>query len=176
MKAQIFVNRETLKAIQAPIKSRYQNEPESALDKLHAMGIVDFDPPGCRVALPCNNGMEITTGLHPKAGGDGQLACSGDMLLQALVSCAGTTLAAVSISMGLRITHATIEAVGTMDFRGTLGVSRNVPVGLTKIEMRFHLETPADKSQIEKLVQLTERYCVVYQTLAQSVAIESQLR
>ncbi len=167
------MDREALRAIQAPLKQQYQLEPESALAQLHAVGFVDFNRPGCRVALPCNDGREITAGLHPKAGGDGSLACSGDMLLQALVTCAGTTLAAVSISMGLEIAEARIEAIGTMDFRGTMGVDRSTPIGFTEIEMRFQIESAVDGAQIEKLIQLTERYCVVYQTLAKGVPVRA---
>jgi uncharacterized OsmC-like protein len=107
-------------------------------------------------------------------GGDGTQACSGDMLLQALVTCAGTTLAAVATSLGLEISEARIEAIGTMDFRGTLGIDRTVPVGFTHIDMIFRLTTNTEASLIEKLLQLTERYCVVFQTLAKGVTIRSQ--
>ena len=134
------MDRETLKAVQAPLKLRYQDEPSSALAVLRASGTVDFARTGCRVDILANDGDQITAGLHPMAGGDGSLACSGDMLLQALVSCAGTTLAAVSTSMGLAISSARIEALGTMDFRGTMGVDRATPVGFTAIEMRFQLK------------------------------------
>ena len=165
------MDRETLKAVQAPLKQHYQAEPSTAVARLHALGTIDFSLLGCRVALPANNGREITAGLHPKAGGDGSQACSGDLLLQALVTCAGTTLAAVSISMGLEIIEAKIEAIGTLDFRGTLGVDRATPVGFSEIELRFDLESTAESPQIDKLIQLTERYCVVFQTLAKGVAI-----
>ncbi len=165
------MDRETLKAVQAPLKQHYQAEPSTAVARLHALGTIDFSLPGCRVALPANNGREITAGLHPKAGGDGSQACSGDLLLQALVTCAGTTLAAVSISMGLEIKEAKIEAIGTLDFRGTLGVDRATPVGFSGIELRFDLKSTAESLQIDKLIQLTERYCVVFQTLAKGVAI-----
>jgi uncharacterized OsmC-like protein len=108
------------------------------------------------------------------AGGDGSAACSGDMLLQALATCAGTTLAAVAISMGLTIRAAEVEVIGTMDFRGTLGVDKSVPVGFSHIEILFHVQSDAISDQIEKLVQLTERYCVVYQTLSKGVAMSSR--
>lgn len=166
------MDRETLKALQAPLKERYQADPSSAVATMHAVGTVMFDPPGCRVDVLQNNGREITAGLHPYAGGDGSMACSGDMLLQALVTCAGTTLAAVAISMGLDVTAATIRATGTMDFRGTLGVDRSAPVGMTAITMQFELKGTATDEQIAKLIQLTERYCVVYQTLKAAVTIQ----
>ena len=146
------MDRETLKAVQAPLKQQYQEDPKSAIAILHAEGTVDFHSLGCRVALPCNNGREIIAGLHPKAGGDGAHACSGDMLLQALVTCAGTTLAAVSISMGLKIEEAKLEATGLMDFRGTLGVDRTAPIGLTSIDLQFSIRADADSEQIQKLL------------------------
>lgn len=167
------MNRETLKTLQAPMKERYQQEPSTAMAQLRAEGIVDFSRIGCSVDLPSNNGTRITAGLHPKVGGDGTQACSGDMLLQALVTCAGTTLAAVATSLGLDISAARIEAIGTMDFRGTLGVDRTIPVGFTHIELIFRLTTTAEASLVEKLLQLTERYCVVFQTLAKGVTIKS---
>lgn len=167
------MKREALKSLQVPLKERYQQDPSAAVAHLHAEGTVDFVRVGCSVNLPSNNGTQITAGLHPKVGGDGTQACSGDMLLQALVTCAGTTLAAVATSLGANITAARIEAVGTMDFRGTLGVDRTIPVGFTHIEMIFRLTTDADASLVEKLLQLTERYCVVFQTLAHGVSIRS---
>lgn len=168
------MDRETLKALQAPLKQQYQAEPQTAVATLHAVGIIDFQLPGCRVALPFNDGRDAIAGLHPKAGGDGTAACSGDMLLQSLVTCAGTTLAVVATAMGLSVASAKVEATGTMDFRGTLGVDRTVPVGLSSIELQFYLETSADNEQIEKLIQLTERYCVVLQTLTHGVRVSSQ--
>lgn len=167
------MDRETLKALQAPLKERYQTDPSSAVATMHAVGTVIFDPPGCRVDMLQNNGREIIAGLHPFAGGDGSMACSGDLLLQALVTCAGTTLAAVTISMGLDVTAATIRATGKMDFRGTLAVERSAPVGMTTISLQFDLIGTATDEQIAKLIQLTERYCVVYQTLKAGVAIQS---
>jgi len=167
------MEREKLKALQSPLKQQYQANPASAMAELRAEGVVDFDIPGCRVTLPCNNGHEIVAGLHPKVGGDGKSACSGDMLLQALVTCAGTTLAAVATSMELQISVTRIEALGTMDFRGTLGVDRAAPVGFTNIQLLFHLETSATAEQVEKLLSLTERYCVVYQTLHKGVPMTS---
>lgn len=167
------MEREKLRALQAPLKQQYQADPASAMAELRAEGVVDFDVPGCRVTLPCNNGQEVVAGLHPKVGGDGTAACSGDMLLQALVTCAGTTLAAVATSMELPISTARIEAIGTLDFRGTLGVDRAAPVGFTKIQLLFHLDTSAAAEQVEKLLSLTERHCVVYQTLHKGVPMTS---
>lgn len=168
-----MMDRESLKALQAPLKLQYQSAPEQALAILQAVGTVDFGRIGCRVELPPNDGTHSDAGLHPKAGGNGSMACSGDMMLQALVSCAGTTLAAVTTSLGLPVISAKIEAQGTMDFRGTLGVDRATPVGFTEIEMRFHIESSADADQITKLIQLTERYCVVLQTLKHGVKINA---
>ena len=168
------MDRETLKALQAPLKQQYQSDPQTAVATLHAVGIVDFQLPGCRAALPCNDGRDAIAGLHSKAGGDGTAACSGDMLLQSLVTCAGTTLAVVATAMGLSVTTARIEANAEMDFRGTLGIDRSVPVGLTSIELLFNIETSASDEQVEKLIQLTERYCVVLQTLIKGVAVTSR--
>lgn len=174
LKDTTIMDRETLKSVQAPLKQLYQTQPEAAIARLQATGVVDFERIGCRVALPCHDDAEIIAGLHPKAGGDGVLACSGDMLLQALVSCAGTTLAAVATAMGLPITSARIEAIGHMDFRGTLGVDRSVPIGLTGIELVFHIESEAQPEQVQKLIQLAERYCVVLQTLTAGVRVSSR--
>ena len=167
------MDRDSLKALQTPLKQLYQSNPESAIAELHAEGHVDFDQLSCRVAIPPNNGTDILAGLHPKAGGDGSQACSGEILLQALVTCAGTTLAAVSTAMGLPVRSAHIQARGIMDFRGTLGVDRSVPVGLTKIDLNFRLDSDAQTEQLDKLIQLTERYCVVLQTLKMSVPINA---
>ena len=134
---------------------------------------MEFDVPGCRVALPCNDGKFIKAGLHPNAGGDGTQACSAELLLQALVTCAGTTLAAVSISMGLQISQALVYAKGLLDFRGTMGVDRSVPVGFTSVEMLFRIDTQADETSVRKLIELTERYCVIYQTLIASTPVTS---
>lgn len=167
------MTKDELRTLQAPLKERYQSSPADAAAILRATGIVDFVRIGCRVEIPPNDGKSITAGLHPKAGGDGSLACSGDMLLQALVSCAGTTLAAVATAMDLPIRAATIVADGSMDFRGTLGVDRSVPVGLTSITMRFEIDSSVSSEQLDKLIQLTERYCVVARTLSASVPITS---
>jgi uncharacterized OsmC-like protein len=165
----------TLRAVQAPVKQLYQNHPDAGLAELSAEGHVDFERIGCHVPLLTNNGHRILAGLHPAAGGNGMAACSGEMLLQALVSCAGTTLAAVAVSMGLRMQAATVKAVGRMDFRGTMGVSRETPVGMTDIQLLFSLQTDAPKDTVSKLVQLTERYCVVLRTLTGDCTVRSEI-
>lgn len=167
------MDRDALKALQAPLKQRYQGDPAAAIAELHATGIVDFANLNCRVAILANDGTEIIAGLHPMAGGDGSAACSGDMLLQALVTCAGTTMAVVATAMGLEIRDAHIEAIGIMDFRGTLGVDRTVPVGFTSIVLRFHIDSDVPAEQLDKLIQLTERYCVVLQTLQHAVPVSA---
>ncbi len=167
------MDRETLKSLQAPLKLQYQTSPETANVCLAAEGIVEFDTPGCRVAIPQNDGRFIKAGLHPNAGGDGTQACSGEILLQSLVTCAGTTLAAVSISMGLQITQAHVYSRGWLDFRGTMGVDRSSPVGFTRIELEFRIETETDNSVVGKLIELTERYCVIYQTLITGTTVTS---
>jgi uncharacterized OsmC-like protein len=169
------MDRETLRALQAPLKLQYQLSPDTANVCLKAEGVVEFDVPGCRVALPCNDGKFIKAGLHPNAGGDGTQACSAELLLQALVTCAGTTLAAVSISMGLQISQAMVSAKGWLDFRGTMGVDRSVPIGFTSVEMLFRIDTQADETSVRKLIELTERYCVIYQTLLVSTPVTSVL-
>lgn len=168
------MDRDALKALQSPLKQQFQANPESAIAQLRVVGTVDFRAVGCRSVMLAHDGSQITAGLHPMAGGDGTAACSGDMLLQALATCAGTTLAAVAISMGLTVNAAEVEVVGTMDFRGTLGVDKSVPVGFSHIEILFHVQTDDSSDQIEKLVQLTERYCVVYQTLSKGVTLSSR--
>ena len=168
------MDRETLRALQAPLKLQYQLSPDIANVCLEAEGVVEFDVPGCRVALPCNDGKFIKAGLHPNAGGDGTQACSAELLLQALVTCAGTTLAAVSISMGLQIRQALVNAKGWLDFRGTMGVDRSAPVGFASVELLFQIDTQADENAVRKLIELTERYCVIYQTLIASTPVNSR--
>jgi uncharacterized OsmC-like protein len=170
------MDRETFRAMQAPVKALYTERPERAVVELRAEGEVDFERLGCRVKLLANDGEQIFAGLHSAAGGDGLAACSGELLLQALVTCAGTTLAAVSKALGLRLDSALVLAVGRMDFRGTLGVDRAVPVGLTGVELEFYLrgDLPADSRK--KLLELTERCCVVLQTLRGGVGVRSVIR
>lgn len=154
-----------LRALQAPLKSQYREAPETALITLHAEGQLGAESISCDV----NTGQAIVeAGLHPATGGDGSWACSGDMLLQALVACAGVTLRAVATALDISIRGGTVRAEGELDFRGTLGVSREAPVGFKDIRLSFELDTDADEEQLATLLKLSERYCVVYQTLRQS--------
>ena len=159
-----------LKAAQAPLKERYRTEPEAARVTLRAEGRLGEAEVSCRV----DTGRALVeAGLHPATGGTGLLACSGDMLLQALVACAGVTLAAVATALGLEVSG-TVHAEGDLDFRGTLGVGKDdgVPVGFTAIRLRFALESDADDDSLATRQRLTERYCVVYQTLASGVPVD----
>ena len=152
---------EELRALQAPLKQRYREQPEAAMITLSAHGSLD-------AGLSCSveTGQAIVhAGLHPATGGNGLAACSGDMLLQALVACAGVTLRAVATALGVPVHGGTVTAEGDLDFRGTLGVHREAPVGFADIRLRFDLETDASPEQLEQVLKLTERYCVVYQTL-----------
>jgi uncharacterized OsmC-like protein len=154
----------TLRAMQQPLKDAYRDNPDQAVVTLRASGELGEEEVSCSVAT--GRALAVA-GLHPATGGDGSLACSGDMLLQALVACAGVTLRSVATSMNLPVTGGTVEAEGDLDFRGTLAVSKDAPVGFTAIRLRFALETEASAEQVETLLKLTLRYCVVYQTLAQ---------
>jgi uncharacterized OsmC-like protein len=162
------MNADELRAAQAPLKARYRTEPAGAWVTLRASGVPDAPAQVCRVETYV--GL-VEAGLHPATGGDESKACSGDMLLQALVACAGVTLGAVATAMGINVRGGSISAEGDIDFRGTLGVSREVPVGLTRIRLRFDLDTDAPADTQKKLIELTERYCVVLQTLKNSPAI-----
>ena len=153
---------EDLKSLQAPLKARYNDDPATALIALRAEGSLDGDGLACSVET--GKGL-VEAGLHPATGGDGTQACSGDMLLQALVACAGVTLGAVATAIGVDVRAGTVKAEGDLDFRGTLGVSKEAPVGFRDIRLHFDLETDADAEQLATLLKLTERYCVVYQTL-----------
>jgi uncharacterized OsmC-like protein len=156
------VDREQLRAAQAPLKQRYRDEPAAALVTLSASATLD-DGISCSV----QTGRAVAqAGLHPASGGDGSLLCSGDMLLEALVACAGVTMRAVATSLGVSVTSGNVGAEGDLDFRGTLGVERDAPVGFSAIRLSFDLESDATAEQLAKLLELTERYCVVYQTLA----------
>ena len=153
---------EELRALQQPLKDAYREHPGQAVITLRAHGQLEDQAISCSVAT----GQALTVaGLHPATGGDGTLLCSGDMLLQALVACAGVTLRAVATSLGIDIAGGTVAAEGDLDFRGTLAVSKEAPVGFTSIRLAFDLDTEASAEQIQTLVRLTERYCVVYQTL-----------
>ncbi|MFN8305520.1 MAG: OsmC family protein [Ferruginibacter sp.] len=160
----------TLKALQAPIKDKYKEDPGSALITLKAEGRV-----GEGISCKVDTGKALVeAGLHPATGGDGLLACSGDMLLEALVACAGVTLQAVATAIGITIEEGSIRAEGDLDFRGTLGVSKEAPVGFRAIRLQFKLRTSASEEELASLAKLTERYCVVYQTLVKGVPVESR--
>jgi uncharacterized OsmC-like protein len=163
------MNAEDLKTLQAPLKDKYREDPDAATIILKAEGKI-----GEGISCKVETGKAIVeAGLHPATGGNGMLACSGDMLLEALVACAGVTLSAVSTSIGVEIKNGTIKAEGDLDFRGTLGVSKEVPVGFKEIRLYFILDTDASAEQIQSLAKLTERYCVVHQTLARGVPVET---
>jgi uncharacterized OsmC-like protein len=158
-----------LRRRQAPLKERYKTDPAAARITLHARGEVDQ----AKVAINVTSRRAGTlAGLHPASGGSGDELCSGDMLLEALVGCAGTTLAAVSTAMGIALTKAVVSADGLLDFRGTLGVDRAAPVGFESIKISFEIATDAPDDKVKKLVELTERYCVVLQTLAKPPKLE----
>jgi len=153
---------EELKSIQAPLKARYRQAPEAALVTLRASGTL-----GEGVSCSVQTGRALVeAGLHPATGGNGMAACSGDMLLEALAACAGVTLTAVATSLGIAVRGGTVHAEGDLDFRGTLAVDKSVPVGFQAVRVAFELDTDADEEQLATLLRLTERYCVVYQTLA----------
>lgn len=160
--------REELRAVQAPLKSRYREEPEAAVVTLRADGDLDDDAIACSVQT---GRALVEAGLHPSTGGDGSRACSGDMLLHALVACAGVTMRSVAVNREIPITSGRVVAEGDLDSRGTLGVDREAPVGFREIRLRFELESPAPREDIEDLIALTERYCVVLQTLTGGVEV-----
>lgn len=163
------MNSELLRELQAPLKDLYRSDPEAALITLSATGTLGEENLSCSV----DTGRALVeAGLHPATGGDGALACSGDMLLQALVACAGVTLRAVATAIGVNLQGGTLRAEGLLDFRGTLGVSKEAPVGFTQIRLLYDLQTDADAEQLATLWKLTERYCVVYQTLKAGTAVE----
>ena len=156
------MDRAELRAVQAPLKERYEIEPEAALVTLSASGSL-----GEGVTCSVDTGRAIAeAGLHPASGGDGSLLCSGDMLLEALVACAGVTLRAVATSLGVAVESGSVRAEGDLDFRGTLAVDREAPVGFRSIRLGFELETDAGDDELATLLKLTERYCVVLQTIA----------
>lgn len=155
---------ERLRALQAPLKSKYREDPAAARWTLHARGNLGCEGVTCRIET--GKSAPIVAGLHPATGGGGEDACSGDMLLEALAACAGVTLRAVATAMGIPIRGGSVSVEGDVDFRGTLGVAKEVPAGFTEIRMRFDLDTDATPEQVANLIRLTERYCVNYQTLA----------
>jgi uncharacterized OsmC-like protein len=156
------VNADDLRALQAPLKSRYRETPDAAVITLMAEGALDDQEIACSVET---GKALVRAGLHPATGGDGSFACSGDMLLQALAACAGVTLKAVATALGINLRCGKVRCEGDLDFRGTLGVEKTAPVGFKTIRLAFDLDTDADKESVAKLLQLTERYCVVFQTL-----------
>jgi uncharacterized OsmC-like protein len=161
------MNAEELRSIQAPLKQRYREAPGAALITLRAQGRL-----GEGVSCKIETGKAlVVAGLHPATGGSDSSACSGDMLLEALVACAGVTLNAVATALGIELRDATLHAEGDLDFRGTLGLSKDVPVGFQNIRLQFTLDTDASEEQLATLLRLTERYCVVYQTLAHPPAL-----
>jgi uncharacterized OsmC-like protein len=165
------VDRDQLRTVQAPLKERYRTQPEAAQITLSATGELGE---GVSCSVQTSRAL-AEAGLHPATGGDGSLLCSGDMLLEALVACAGVTLRAVSTSLGIAVSSGRVRAEGDLDFRGTLGVDRDAPVGFSAIRLSFELETDADETELETLKRLTERYCVVYQTLAGGPALSTTL-
>jgi uncharacterized OsmC-like protein len=155
------MKQEELRALQAPFKERYRHDPDAAVVTLRAQGRLG-EGVSCRVET---GRALVEAGLHPATGGTGALACSGDLLLEALAACAGVTLSAVATAIGLDVRGGTVTAEGELDFRGTLAVAKEAPVGLTEIRLRFDLDTDATQEQLATLLRLTERYCVVLQTL-----------
>jgi uncharacterized OsmC-like protein len=163
---------EQLKAIQGPLKTRYRDDAESALVVLKADGELGESGVSCSV----QTGRALAdAGLHPASGGDGSLACSGDMLLQALVACAGVTLRSVAVNRGIAVTRGSVHAEGDLDFRGTMAVDRDAPVGFRAIRLNFDLETTATADELAELLKLTERYCVVFQTLNASPTLSANI-
>ncbi len=161
------MNAQDLRSVQAPLKERYREAPDAAMVTLRAQGRIGE---GVSCKIETGKGM-VVAGLHPATGGSGLAACSGDMLLEALVACAGVTLNAVATALGIGLRDAALSAEGDLDFRGTLGLSKEVPVGFRAIRLQVALDTDASDEEIDTLMRLTERYCVVYQTLAQPPAL-----
>ena len=163
---------EALRAAQKPLKDAYREDPGRALVTLTAQGELDEQGISCSVAT--GRALAVA-GLHPATGGDGSLACSGDMLLEALVACAGVTLRAVATSLEIAVAGGTVRAEGDLDFRGTLAVSKDAPVGFTAVRLSFDLDTDASAEELDTLLRLTQRYCVVYQSLVNPVAAAATL-
>lgn len=164
------MNANELRELQAPLKEQYRTQPGAAIITLRAQGKI-----GEGISCKVETGKAIVeAGLHPATGGTGLLACSGDLLLEALVACAGVTLQAVATAIGIDLKSGTVRAEGDLDFKGTLGVSKEVPVGFKNIRLAFDVDSTATAEQMASLAKLTERYCVVYQTLIKGVAIDTQ--
>ena len=167
------MNADELRALQAPIKEKYKTDPKTAMVTLRAQGNVDDASVSCKV----ETGRAIANaGLHPATGGTGMELCSGDMLLEALVACAGVTLKAVATALAIPLKSAKVSAEGDLDFRGTLGVAKDAPVGFAAIRLSFDLATDASREQLETLLKLTERYCVVYQTIKGGTPVTATLK
>jgi uncharacterized OsmC-like protein len=162
-----------LRALQAPIKERYKTDPKAAVVTLRAHGTLDDSNIACR--LETGRALAVA-GLHPASGGSGLELCSGDMLLEALVACAGVTLKAVATAIDVPLKSAAVSAEGDLDFRGTLGVAKDAPVGFSAIRLRFDVETDAPQEKLEQLLRLTERYCVVYQTIRSGPPVDVSVR
>jgi uncharacterized OsmC-like protein len=170
MGTQMDVNE--LRAMQAPIKDRYRSDPQAAIITLKAKGTLDDSNIACKI----ETGRALqTAGLHPATGGSGLELCSGDMLLEALVACAGVTLKAVATALDIPLKSGQVSAEGELDFRGTLGVAKDAPVGFREIRLRFDLDTDATQDRLDQLLKLTERYCVVYQTIKAGPPVEVKL-
>jgi uncharacterized OsmC-like protein len=169
----MMMDANALRAMQAPIKDQYKSDPNAAMITLRAKGSLDDQNIACKV----ETGRAIQmAGLHPKTGGSGMELCSGDMLLEALVACAGVTLKAVSTALEIPLRTANVVAEGDLDFRGTLGVAKDAPVGFAQIRLTFDVETDAPQDKLDQLLKLTERYCVVYQTIKSGPPVEVKLK
>jgi uncharacterized OsmC-like protein len=166
------MDRETMQSIQQPLKDAYRADASKALVTLRADGDIESEGISCSVAT---GQAMVAAGLHPASGGNGMLACSGDLLLQALVACAGVTLRAVATSLEIDVRSGSVHAEGDLDFRGTMAVSKEAPVGFSDIRLRFDLDTDASEDQLASLLKLTQRYCVVLQTLLQSPRVDVTL-
>src|SRR5215470_3414907 len=167
------MNAEQLRALQAPLKASYVETPEQAVITLSAKGKIGDENVTCEIET---GKALVEAGLHPATGGDGIAACSGDMLLEALVACAGVTLRAVATALDITLKHGTVSAEGDLDFRGTLGVAKDAPVGFRAIRLRFDLDADASPDRLATLLKLTERYCVVFQTLSRSPLLSVEHR
>ena len=166
------MNANELRALQAPLKERYKNDPKAAYITLKASGHLDDAKIACKV----ETGRALAVaGLHPATGGSGLELCSGDMLLEALVACAGVTMKAVATALDIPLKSASVSAEGDLDFRGTLGVTKDAPVGFAQIRLRFDLDTDAPQDKLDQLLKLTERYCVVYQTIKNGPPVDIKL-
>jgi uncharacterized OsmC-like protein len=166
------MNAEELRRLQAPIKARYQENPAAAKHTFRASGTLRADRPSVHIETRF---ARFDAGLHPAAGGDGSEACSGDLLLESLVACAGVTFNVVATAMSIPFRSAKVIVEGEGDFRGTLGVAKEVPVGITAIHLRFEIDSPASDEQLATLLRLTERYCVIFQTLRTPPRLEATL-